>query len=167
MLLHRNEILFRQGESGPLYRLHSGLLKIVRVQEDGRQLVLNFIVPGEVIPHHSLISPKAYHGTAIALMTSEIELIPAAEWYAQVTTDTAAALETARLLQSRLRMMQERIDQLALQSPAEKLEAFRSWIARFLPPNTKLTDLLTQEEIGQFIALRRETVNRLLRESPN
>jgi CRP-like cAMP-binding protein len=69
MLLHRNEILFRQGEYGPLYRLHSGLLKIVRVQEDGRQLVLNFIVPGEVIPHHSLISPKAYHGTAIALMT--------------------------------------------------------------------------------------------------
>ncbi|GFN32817.1 Crp/Fnr family transcriptional regulator [Paenibacillus xylaniclasticus] len=163
MLLHRGEILFRQGESGSLFRLHSGLLKIVRVREDGAMLLLNFIIPGEVIPHHSLISPKAYHGTAIALVTSEVERIPAAEWYARLAVDAPAALEVARLLQSKLRMMQERIDQLALSSPADKLESFRRWIETYVPPETKLTDLLTQEEIGQFLSIRRETVNRLLR----
>ncbi|EFM09194.1 putative transcriptional regulator, Crp/Fnr family [Paenibacillus curdlanolyticus YK9] len=163
MLLHRNDILFRQGETGPLYRMESGLLKIVRVQEDGKQLLLNFIVPGEMIPHHSLISPKAYHGTAIALTTCQVEPVAAAEWYARLAVDAPAALEVARLLQSKLRMMQERIDQLAMSSPAEKLDAFRSWIAAYLPPDTAITDLLTQEEIGQFLAIRRETVNRLLR----
>ncbi|MNG41509.1 hypothetical protein D3C84_1307310 [compost metagenome] len=50
-----------------------------------------------------------------------------------------------------------------MNSPAEKLDAFRRWIAAYLPPDTAITDLLTQEEIGQFLSIRRETVNRLLR----
>lgn len=29
MILHKGEILFRQGDTGPLYHLHKGLLKIV------------------------------------------------------------------------------------------------------------------------------------------
>lgn len=75
MRLHKGEILFRQGETGPLFELKSGLLKIVRVHEDGHLIVVNLITPGEVIPHHSLVSQQPYHGTAIALTTSETEII--------------------------------------------------------------------------------------------
>ncbi|MBJ8191971.1 cyclic nucleotide-binding domain-containing protein, partial [Bacillus cereus] len=64
MILNKGETLFRQGESGPLYHLKSGLLKIVRVHEDGSQILVNVIVPDEIIPHHSLISPNPYYGTA-------------------------------------------------------------------------------------------------------
>lgn len=75
MLLHKGETLFRQGESGPLYQLKSGLLKIIRVHEDGSQILVNVIVPDEIIPHHSLISPNPYYGTAMALVTSEVEVL--------------------------------------------------------------------------------------------
>lgn len=60
MLLHKGEILFRQGEPGPLYHVKSGLFKIVRIHENGSPLLINIIVPGEIIPHHSaseLIQP--------------------------------------------------------------------------------------------------------------
>jgi len=162
LLLHKGEMLFRQGESGPLYRLVRGLLKIVRLQEDGSAHLLNIIVPGELIPHHSLISPAPYHGTAVALMTSEVEMLPAAEWYRSLEEEPAKVRTVAMQLQEKLRMMQLRIDQLTAATPAEKLRKFQTWFEAYISPFS-LTEVLTQDEIGQFIGLRRETVNRLLR----
>ncbi|HIW34230.1 MAG TPA: Crp/Fnr family transcriptional regulator [Candidatus Paenibacillus intestinavium] len=162
MHLHKGEILFHQGESGPLYHLKSGLLKIVRVHENGNFVLVNIVVAGEVIPHHSLVSPNIYHGTAIALIPCEIELLPAKEWYAALTNNPEKSMEIAMLLQSKLRMMQQRIDQLTQVTPADKLSKLQEWFEAYIAP-AALTDILTQDEIGQLIGLRRETVNRLLR----
>ncbi|WP_248930527.1 Crp/Fnr family transcriptional regulator [Paenibacillus hamazuiensis] len=162
MILHKGETLFRQGDTGPLYRVESGLLKIVRLHEDGTTVLINIIVPGEVIPHHSLITPMPYHGTAIALITSEIDVLPSHEWYSSLANDPEKNREIALLLQTKLRMMQQRIDQLTQVTPAEKLRKLQSWFETYISP-AALTDVLTQDEIGQLIGLRRETVNRLLR----
>lgn len=162
MILHKGEVLFRQGESGPLYHLKSGLLKIVRLHPDGSQYLVNVIVPGETIPHHSLISPKPYFGTAVALSTCEIEMLPAAEWYEELAQDPVRYRNVALLLQDRLSLLQQRFDQLTETSPAEKLRKLASWFETYIGPEP-LADVLTQEEIGQFVGLRRETVNRLLR----
>lgn len=160
--LHKGEILFRQGESGPLYQLHSGALKIVRLHEDGHATLMNMIVPGELIPHHSLLSPKPYHGTAIAMAQCEVETIAPDEWYASLEADPSKLRAVALQLQEKLRMMQQRIDQLAETSPAEKLRKLDLWFRTHIGP-IPVTEALTQDEIGQFIGLRRETVNRLLR----
>ncbi|OBZ18693.1 Crp/Fnr family transcriptional regulator [Bacillus sp. FJAT-27264] len=162
MILHKGETLFRQGDSGPLYHLKSGMLKIVRLHQDGSQILVNLIVPGEIIPHHSLISSNPYYGTAIALVTCEIEVLPEMEWYQHLEQNPDRYREIAIQLQDRLRIMQQRIDQLTTVSPAEKLQKLQSWFQNYISPAT-LTDVLTQDEIGQFIGLRRETINRLLR----
>ncbi|MFF2484526.1 Crp/Fnr family transcriptional regulator [Paenibacillus sp. NPDC058071] len=161
MILHKGETLFRQGESGSLFRLNSGLLKIIRVHQDGSPLLVNIITPGETIPHHSLISPSPYYGTAIALITSDVDMIPAADWYSQLKQEDAYR-QIALLLQDKLRMMQARIDQLTELSPADRLVKTQLWFKRYIGSD-ELTDILTQDEIGQFVGLRRETVNRLLR----
>jgi CRP/FNR family transcriptional regulator, cyclic AMP receptor protein len=162
MLLHKGETLFHQGESGPLFHVKSGLLKIVRVHEDGNPFLVNIIVPDEMIPHHSLISPMPYHGTAIALVTSEIEIVSPQEWYEDLERSPEKCREIALLLQNKLRTMQQRIDQLTQVAPADKLRKLQQWFQDYIAPAT-LTDVLTQDEIGQLIGLRRETVNRLLR----
>ncbi|MFC5652561.1 Crp/Fnr family transcriptional regulator [Paenibacillus solisilvae] len=162
MLLHKGETLFRQGESGQLYHLKSGLLKIARVHEDGVPFLVNIIIPDEIIPHHSLISPNPYNGTAIALVPCEVEPVPSQQWYRELEQNPAKCRDIALLLQDKLRMMQQRIDQLTQVTPAEKLRKLEVWFKTYIGPD-HLTDVLTQEEIGQLIGLRRETVNRLLR----
>jgi CRP/FNR family cyclic AMP-dependent transcriptional regulator len=162
MILHRGETLFRQGESGPLYHLKSGLLKIIRVHENGAPVLVNVIVPDEIVPHHSLISPNPYFGTAIALVTCEIELLSAAQWYRELELNPDKCRSIALLLQDKLRMMQQRIDQLTAITPMEKLQKLQVWVQSYMAP-ANLLDVFTQDEIGQFIGLRRETVNRLLR----
>ncbi|WP_270171011.1 Crp/Fnr family transcriptional regulator [Paenibacillus sp. SYP-B4298] len=166
MLLHKGEVLFRQGDIGPLYQLESGMLKIVRLHENGHQMLMNLITPGEVIPHHSLITQQPYHGTAVALTTCEVTLLPAAAWYQSLLDEPGKSVDIALKLQNKLRMMQQRIDQLTHPEPAQRLAKLQGWFEQYLSlPSGQLTDLLTQEEIGQLIGLRRETVNRLLRSS--
>ncbi|MBO9600848.1 MAG: Crp/Fnr family transcriptional regulator [Cohnella sp.] len=164
MILHKGETLFRQGESGPLYHLRSGLLKIVRVHQDGSQILVNLITQGEIIPHHSLISSNPYFGTAVALVTCEIDILPQQEWYQELDRNPERCRSIALLLQDRLRMLQQRIDQLTEVAPAKKLQKLQAWFQSYIA-TAALTDVLTQEEIGQFLGLRRETVNRLLRKS--
>lgn len=162
MILHKGEILFRQGETGPLYEIKSGLFKVVRLQENGSAFMFNILVPGEMIPHHSLLSPKEYHGTAIALVTSEVQVIDPSVWYRSLEEQPDTYRDVALKLQSKLRFMQQRIDQLTAATPSEKMELFAQWFRQYVG-DYSLSDILTQEEIGQFIGLRRETVNRLLR----
>lgn len=162
MQLNKGEILFRQGETGPLFRLVGGLLKIMRVHADGTPFLVNIITPGEIIPHHALMGPNPYFGTAVAMTASEIEVISAPEWYRGLQEDPDRCREIALLLQDRLRMMQQRIDQLTQVAPAAKLSKLQAWFRLYIGPSP-LTDVLTQDEIGQLIGLRRETVNRLLR----
>ncbi|WP_369900422.1 Crp/Fnr family transcriptional regulator [Bacillus manliponensis] len=163
MILHKGEILFRQGEEGFLYFIKSGLLKVVRLQEDGTPFLFNIIVPGETIPHHSLISAKDYHGTAIALMKTEVEPIISHTWYEKLQSDPKLYANIALQLQTKLRMMQERTDLLTLTSPKERLLRLQTWFATYLG-DVPIHNILTQAEIGQLIGIRRETVNRLLRE---
>lgn len=161
MILNKGETLFHQGGKGPLYHLKSGLLKIVRVHEDGSQILVNIILPDEKIPHHSLISPNPYFGTAIALTSCEVEVLNAAEWYQSLQDDSEKILSIALQLQEKLRMMQQRIDQLTEVTPMNRLRKLQTWFQTYTSEPLALT--LTQDEIGQFLGLRRETVNRLMR----
>lgn len=163
MILHKGEILFHQGDEGEfLYHIKSGLFKVTRLHENGNMVLFNILYPGETVPHHSLISPKETHGTAIALIRSEVETIPAQEWYRALQEDPKKPLEVAKLLQEKVRFMQERLDHLTVGTPAERLKLLDKWLTNHAE-GIPLTDYLTQEEIGQLIGVRRETVNRLLR----
>jgi len=163
LLIHKGEVLFHQGHEGPLYLVKSGLLKVVRLQEDGTPFLFNIIVPGETIPHHSLLSPKEYHGTAIALVKTEVEVLPTSLWYEQLRSNPQRYADIALQLQEKLRMMQLRIDQLTAISPKERFMRLEEWFASYLNA-IPIYEILTQTEIAQLIGLRRETVNRLLRE---
>lgn len=163
LILHKGEVLFHQGQEGPLYFIKSGLLKVVRLQEDGTPFLFNIIVPGETIPHHSLLSPKEYHGTAIALIKTEVEQIQSDSWYAQLRNQPERYADVALLLQDKLRMMQLRIDQLTTISPKERMIRLQDWFSSYLD-EIPIYEILTQAEIAHLIGLRRETVNRLLNE---
>lgn len=163
MILHKGEVLFRQGDGGQnLYKVKSGLFKVTRLHENGNVVLFNLLYPGETVPHHSLISPKEAHGTAVAMMKSEVEVISAAEWYREIREKPDKMLEIALLLQEKVRFMQTRLDHLTVGTPGERLDLLTRWFNEYTH-GAPLTDLLTQEEIGQLIGVRRETVNRLLR----
>lgn len=160
MKLSAKEILFRQGEEGNLFRLDEGLIKITRMHSNGKELLLNILASGEVFPHHSLTSHQPYFGTAIALTNCSVEVIPHKHWY-QMLSDNNRYKYVAEILQKSLQRMQTRII-LTTAPVCERLPLLREWISTY-HPGQLIEELLTQEELGQFLGLTRETVNRLLK----
>jgi CRP-like cAMP-binding protein len=108
-----------------------------------------------------LLTPTAYYGTAIALTECEIERIQAQSWYQELENNPSKYRDVALLLQSTLRKVQKRVEMTTVAKPL-RIPMFQEWIAQFVP-NVFLLDLLTQEEIGQFLGMSRETVNRYFR----
>lgn len=161
LLLPKGETLFIQGQETDLYELKSGLLKITRTQADGACLLFNIITPGEVFPHHSLISPQVTFGTASALVHSEIERISASSWYQALEQSPEKYRDLALILQKNLQRLQKRVVMTTVATP-ERIPLFREWLHTYCP-GVALEEILTQEEIGQFLGMTRETVNRYLR----
>lgn len=150
-----------QGEQGDLYYLESGLIKVVRTQEDGQVILFNIIVPGEVFPHNSLITPAPYYGTTIAMTPCKLKRISAKQWYAELEKNPERYREVAAHLETTLRKVQKRLEMTTV-STAQRIPLFQKWISTYLS-DYNIEELLTQEEIGQFLGLRRETVNRYLK----
>ena len=86
------------------------------------------------------------------------------EWYDKLQANPESYANIAMQLQSKLRMMQQRIDQLTTVSPKERLHRLQEWFTLYLG-DIPIYEILTQSEIGQLIGVRRETVNRLLRKT--
>lgn len=135
----------RRGRSFILYK--NRLIKSSSARRKRNTILFNIIVPGETIPHHSLISPKEYHGTAIALIKTEVEPITSSEWYERLQANPESYANIAMQLQSKLRMMQQRIDQLTTVSPKERLHRLQEWFTLYLG-DIPIYEILTQTEIG-------------------
>jgi hypothetical protein len=56
--LQKGEVLFRQGENGPLFHVKSGMLKVLCVHEDGNPVFGQYHCSGETIPHHYHINAR-------------------------------------------------------------------------------------------------------------
>lgn len=161
MILKKGEVLFNQDDKSDIYFLKRGILKVVHLRSDGSCFLFNLLVPGERFPHHSLLTPTRTFGRASALVESEIDVIPRDEWYARLEENPLMYKEVALHLQATVKRVQQRA-QLLLAPPKKRISLFREWLG-FVESEIKIEDLLTQEEIGQFLVLTRETVNRLLR----
>ncbi len=71
-----DDIVFFEGEPSPgLYLVQDGWLKAVRTSTDGREQVLRFIGPGEVINEVGVFAGDRNPATAIALESSTLWLI--------------------------------------------------------------------------------------------
>src|SRR5262245_33096222 len=71
--LDAGEVLFRKGDQGrQLYGVLSGRLKVTASGRDGREVVLNFCDPGELIGEISLLDSNPRSATIVALEHSEL-----------------------------------------------------------------------------------------------
>lgn len=106
--IHRFEaeaVVFRQGDAcDRVWILHGGRVKIVYQEENGREMILEMISPGEAFGGAVLFLPQQ-PATARAMAVSEVVSLPS-ERYSQFLSDhPAAALKLVRMLGTRLHSM--------------------------------------------------------------
>jgi CRP/FNR family transcriptional regulator len=161
--VRRGEALFNAGdEFHSVYAVRSGFFKTTVLNEDGREQVTGFNMPGELIGMDG-IGTGSYHGNAVALEDCEVCVLPFS-----LIEELGREIPT---LQRHLHCVLSReivrdhgvMMLLGSMRAEERLAVFLLNLSkRFVRRGYSPSDLrMTREEIGSYLGLKLETVSRL------
>lgn len=152
-------ILFQEGdETGRLYALKSGLVKLVKARPDGREQIIRLVRPGELFNLESLGDGRS-PVTAEVIVDAEVCHMDAARLLERMSRSAELTAEIVRLLAGALVESERRILELGAFSARRRLAAFLLDLA---PAGAREVLLpLSRGEIGEMIGASLETVSRL------
>ncbi|GAB6158907.1 Crp/Fnr family transcriptional regulator [Desulfotomaculum varum] len=163
----KGRIIFMEGEPGEaLYILKSGLIKLTRRLEDGREHILHFVNPGEVFAEVVLFDGGDYPATAEVQEDCVVGILRNQDIERLISQNPGMAVAMLRIMSRRLRAAQEKVMHLALHDIARRLAftlikmAEEHGIAK--PDGIFLNLNLTNQELANLTGSTRETVNRML-----
>ena len=76
-ILRRRDMLFREGEQGhSMYLMAQGVVELFRTSEDGKEVVIKLVRPGEIFGEVVLFTQNRFPVSACALTPSQVFLLP-------------------------------------------------------------------------------------------
>jgi len=162
-LCSKGHAIFRKGEEGAgLLAVVRGTVRISVLSEEGKEIVLNLIGPGEIFGEIALLDGGPRTADAVAVTDAELFGLDRREFASFVLAEPKAALKILEVLARRLRRTSAQVEDLTFSKAAARLaKAILSLSAGALAPNTIH---VTQRELGQMAGLSRESTNKQLRE---
>lgn len=136
----KDAYLFFQGDPpDALYILWIGRVKVVRHTNQGRDVVLEVLGPGQLLGEMAVLDGRPYSATAQALEEAAVISIARADFFALLERYPAVAMGVITELSRRLRMTTELVRSLAIDRVEQR-------IARIL---LRLADLAGQPHAGK------------------
>jgi len=109
------EVVFHRGDPGDaLYLIDSGQIRIFTMDEDGRELTLNTLGPGEVFGELALLDDRPRSASAAAIGPAVLRRLRREDFLERVHTSPALVQALFSLLSWRTRHMTDYIERLAL-----------------------------------------------------
>jgi CRP/FNR family transcriptional regulator len=161
--------LYRQGSSAEeVYFINQGLLKLVRMEGEGHELIIDLRPRGWLLGTAAVITRQQHPVTAITLSESVIQRIPAAVFNSLLRTNTQFSIHVHQM------QSQEAIDHITHMArisclPAQDRLADLLWeLAHALEVPTSSGEVLLHLplkhwELAQLIAVTPEYLSRLLK----
>ncbi|MEL1249378.1 Crp/Fnr family transcriptional regulator [Aurantiacibacter gilvus] len=162
--LKRGEMIISQGDDVGDFAvvLLSGSLKISMVSVNGREIILNYCSPGDVVGEIAMLDRGPRTASVSASEASEVLVIPAPAFEAAALSNPASTLRLLRAMASHIRQLNLVVESDRTFSMAPRLA--RAMVRLLDPENGKLRHNPSQGDLGAFAGLARENVNRLLSE---
>ncbi len=157
--LDRGAHLYREGDAfQAIYAVRHGALKTYSIDADGREHVLGFHLPGELLGLDA-IYPRYNRCSSVALASSSVCVLP----FSQLAE---LAQKVAGLQATILRLMSKDLSMsanLATDHTAEeRLAGFLLSLAQRTGAGTELQLAMPRRDIASYLRLATETVSRLL-----
>ncbi len=162
----RNQILFFEGGLAQhLFALHSGLVKVVKSLENGKDRITGVVFPGELFGLESL-TDASYPLTAVALRDCEICAAPREDFSTYLRTNPDIAIGMVRFLVGELERVRTQVTDMSFKDARMKLATFLlSLITSDTPVSNGTVNLtlpLSRQEISEVLELSPETISRTL-----
>jgi len=159
--LGKGQIIFLQLDTPDhVYIVRSGAILISITSEDGRELVLNEMLPGDLFGELSILTGETRSADAIARVRSQVLVIPSDFFLQVLETEPTLSRRLMELMAHRLRQSTHREGALAF------LDAQARVARLLLELNAEVGEkgyiTLTQFELAQRLGLARQTVAKIL-----
>jgi CRP/FNR family transcriptional regulator len=160
--------LFQQGfAADEVLLLEEGVVKLIRIEEDGRQLIVSLRSPISILGAAAAVTDEAHTATARTVTACTVRHVPAQAFRELLKTDPAASWQVHEMLSREVCEQAARLSQIACCSSRQRLElALRGLMpeAAGSAKDVKLQTPLKHREIAELIAVTPEQLSRLLRE---
>ncbi len=155
-------ILFEDDPGDAMYVIRQGRVKVVLVADDGREVILGILGPGEHFGELSLLDDQPRSAHVIAMEDAQLLVLRREDFRRRADANPVVVWALAQALSLRLRRADDQIAALVLLDVPGR-------IARLLldaaEPTTGVVERpLTHQTIAHLIGASRETVSRALRE---
>jgi CRP-like cAMP-binding protein len=163
----KSRSILQKGDAGDsLMVVLSGRVKISNVSTEGKEAVLNLIEPGQSFGELALFDGKPRSADATAIEPTELFVLRRADVLAFIERHPEVAFRTIGVLCERVRRTSELLEEsITLTMPARLarglLRLARAY-GRPSPDGLVIELKLSQRELGGYIGLARENINRQL-----
>lgn len=163
----KGDILYHEGNriSG-FYCVNSGIIKVFKTGFDGKEQIIRFAKPGDIIAYRSVLSYEPACTTAKVVEDCQVCFIPSEILVSFIRTNPNFALELMKLACHELGEANSYITDIAQKTVRERLaEVLIQLVDEFgLDDQKNLRISLTREELANIVGTATESVIRLLSE---
>jgi CRP/FNR family transcriptional regulator, polysaccharide utilization system transcription regulator len=163
----RGDLLYNEGSriSG-FYCIHTGIIKVFKTGLDGKEQIIRFAKPGEIIAYRSVLSNEVACTSARVIEDCQVCFIPSEILVSLVKSNSVYALEILKLACHELGEANSFITDIAQKTVRERLaEILLLLLNDFgLDEQNYLQISLTREELSNIVGTATESVIRLLSE---
>ena len=161
-----NIVVLEKEMGAALFVIISGKVKIVRTDEDGREVILSIFGPGEFFGEMSLLDGLARSASVVALTKAELFMIHRRDFLKLVNEHPQVAISLLGELTTRLRKADTQIKSLSLKDASGRVANVIIMLADdigvFRKGKVEIDDLPLQQDMASMAGTSRETVSRML-----
>ena len=163
----RRTVLFRKGDPGTnMMVVLRGRVKICTHSEDGKELVLNLVNPGEVFGEIALLDGSDRTADAVTLEECELLVLERRDFVPFLGRHPEACMKLFRVLCERIRRTSELLEEaLFLEGPsrlAKRLVRLAEVFGKPVARGIRIDLRLSQQQLGSMVGMSRESMNKLL-----
>lgn len=164
--LQKGDVLINQGDEEGDFAVYllSGALKISFVSAGGREIILNYCAPNELVGEIALLDSGPRTASVTAVVPSTVLLLPTKTFLETVSNNPASVVSVMRELARRVRQLNLVVESDRTFSMGPRLARA---LVRLIDRNRDDGRLIyspSQNDLGAFAGLARENVSRLLSE---
>lgn len=161
-----NMILMEEDFGDTLFILNKGSVKITRLSDDGREVILSILGEGDFFGEMSIFDGESRSANVVALEDSEVYILKRGDFIDLLEKHPKIAIALLQELATRLRKSDQQIEGLSLSDAENRIGMTISRLAEELGVikmgQVVIHNLPYQQDIANMAGTSRETVSRML-----
>lgn len=166
--VRRRQVLFQPGDpSDTAYIMRSGLIRVVRAMQRGRELTVGMLEPGDLFGDSGMMDPAPRAHYSEAILDSEALALPAEKLMSYVASNPMMLKRFADETWRRRRDFELRMEDLVFRDVPARLARILIWLSEKYSEQcdgaeTLITLKLTHQELASLVGTTRETTTLVL-----